>query len=118
MAADGAPRAAHRSERPRAHRAHLEEALQVLGQVEGGLVAAVPVLLDRGQEHDLEVARQERVQPARAVGLLVEDRAVQRLARRGLERAPQRQALEERRAQRIDVAAAVDCAALPGDLLG
>ena len=96
----------------------LADAGEVLGEREGGLVPAVPVLLERGLHHDLELDGHARIDAARVGRALREDRLVERLARRRLERPPQRHGLVERRAERVDVGAPVRADALAGELLG
>jgi hypothetical protein len=100
--------ARQRSRRARLDRAHLEQRLEVARQGLRTRVAALAVLLERAQEHDLEVARQPRGEPARPLGLARQDRMEHLGARPAHEGRPARDALVERRPERVHVRARVD----------
>ena len=80
---------------------------QLLRQIFGGLVAAVPVLVHGGRDHDLQIRRDRRVDAARRGWLLRQDGLIQGLPRGHLEGTLQGQALVEQHAERVDVGAPI-----------
>ena len=110
--------APHRPGGPRVHAHAAPDASQVLRHVVRRRVAARGTLLERSRDDDLEVPGQPRVLAAERRGLRREHLAEQARDAWARERRLERQRLVERRAERVDVGAAVDGAVRAADLLG
>ncbi len=108
VAAHPLQRARRRIRRARLDRPHLEQRLEVATEGLRAGVAPGRILLQRLEQHGLEVARDPRGEPARTRGLLGQDRVEDLGARLAFEGRPARQALEQGRAERVDVGARVD----------
>jgi hypothetical protein len=107
----------HRSRGAGPDRLVRPHAPQVVGERFGSRVAAVAIAVHRHLDHGAQVLRDARVQLARIGQVAGEDQVEQLIEGLAVVGPPQRQALEQRDAEAIDVGAAVDAAALRQDLL-
>src|SRR5690606_17522403 len=99
----------------RLERAHTPE---ILGESERGLVASIAVLLERGRDHDVEVARDVPVDLRGILGIAGEDLLVDAISRRGIERSNQRQRLVESDAEGVDIRSSIERDPVRRDLFG
>jgi hypothetical protein len=112
-----APQPPDLSHRPRLDRPMVQEAPQVVGQVEGAGVALARLLLQTLQADRLQVARHRRLQLSRRDRLASDDLLHRFQRTRPLERRPARQAFVEDRPQRVNVGCRADLRVAPQRLL-
>ncbi len=104
--------------RPRADRAVFEESVEIVRELCHRRIAPQGIPLERLQRDHLEVARHRVVEPPGRDRLVGPEPPEQQLEVLGVVRHAAGQALVERRAERVDVGAAVHAARVAEELLG